>query len=369
MKCTTYILQRIITFFVISFAVSLNASSYPIDIVYTWVDGKDRDWLAAKEHYLDLELVKQKISAQQNIFFNAAIEMCNRCLAIDSASKNRFEDHEELRYSLRSLLLYAPWFNHVYVITAGHKPEWFISHPRITFIEHAKIFEHAEDLPTFNSHAIESNLHRIPNLSEHFLYFNDDVFLGSSVSPSDFFTENGNPIVLFEKGGTISTSEEVNATLYRKAWRNTNAYLDEKYKIEKRNRLCHAPFALRISYILFSEREFPQFFALNASHRFRSEEDYNITNGLLQYHWNYYNMIEKNFGISKNKMVTIYPDALLAQTLSALELLQGAHLQSFCLQDMMDESSSLSSAALRNFLESRYPTVAPWEIESLCKNH
>ena len=33
-------------------------------------------------------------------------------------------------------------------------------------------------LPTFSSPAIEANLHRIPGLSEHFLYFNDDVFLG-----------------------------------------------------------------------------------------------------------------------------------------------------------------------------------------------
>jgi hypothetical protein len=33
-------------------------------------------------------------------------------------------------------------------------------------------------LPTFSSPAIEANLHRIAGLSEHFLYFNDDVFLG-----------------------------------------------------------------------------------------------------------------------------------------------------------------------------------------------
>ena len=52
-----------------------------------------------------------------------------------------------------------------------------MDHPRLTIITHEDIFENTAHLPTFSSPAIESNLWRIPGLSEKFLYFNDDVFI------------------------------------------------------------------------------------------------------------------------------------------------------------------------------------------------
>ena len=39
-----------------------------------------------------------------------------------------------------------------------------------------------------SSNAIEFNIHRIPGLSEHFVYFNDDFMLGSPVSIEDFYS-------------------------------------------------------------------------------------------------------------------------------------------------------------------------------------
>ena len=38
-------------------------------------------------------------------------------------------------------------------------------------------------LPTHNSHAVESQLHSIAGLAEHFLYSNDDMFFGRPISP------------------------------------------------------------------------------------------------------------------------------------------------------------------------------------------
>ena len=49
-----------------------------------------------------------------------------------------------------------------------------------------------EYLPTFNINSIELNFHRIPELSDQFVYFNDDMFLISLVQKSDFF-ENEKP--------------------------------------------------------------------------------------------------------------------------------------------------------------------------------
>jgi hypothetical protein len=84
-----------------------------------------------------------------------------------------------------------PWVNHVYVVTADQVPKWLdVSHPKLTMVSHREIFP-AEYLPTFNSSAIEARLHHIPGLSEHYLYFNDDVCAGRPLQPTVFFTPNG----------------------------------------------------------------------------------------------------------------------------------------------------------------------------------
>ena len=56
-----------------------------------------------------------------------------------------------------------------------------------------RISYHQKYLPTFNSHTIELNFHRIPGLSEQFVYFNDDFLLTGPCAPEDFF-RNGLPV-------------------------------------------------------------------------------------------------------------------------------------------------------------------------------
>nr|XP_031827521.1 N-acetylglucosamine-1-phosphotransferase subunits alpha/beta isoform X2 [Nomia melanderi] len=103
-----------------------------------------------------------------------------------------FSDKDELRYSLRSLEMYAPWVRHVYIVTNGQIPSWLdMDNPRVTLVTHEDIFLNKSDLPTFSSPAIESHIHRIPGISDKFLYFNDDVMLGAEVWPEDFITQAG----------------------------------------------------------------------------------------------------------------------------------------------------------------------------------
>lgn len=93
------------------------------------------------------------------------------------------------RYSLRSLEVNAPWIRNIYIVTNGQVPSWLdTTNPRVHIITHAMIFPNASFLPTFSSPAIEMNLHRIPGLSDYFIYFNDDVFLGRPVFPYDFMS-------------------------------------------------------------------------------------------------------------------------------------------------------------------------------------
>lgn len=107
----------------------------------------------------------------------------------DRTSRSRYEDNEELRYSLRSVDEFAPWIRRVYLVTNGQVPAWLrLDHPRLRVVTHRDIFANASHLPTFNSAAIEMHLHRIPGLSRFFIYMNDDVFFGAPVYPDDFFT-------------------------------------------------------------------------------------------------------------------------------------------------------------------------------------
>ena len=112
----------------------------------------------------------------------------------DAHAKGRFADNGELKYSLRSLSLYAPWIRNVYIVTDNQCPAW-INREYVTIVDHKEIFPEFASLPCFSSRAIELCVHRIGNLSEHFLLFNDDCFLGSMVFPNDFFLEKGDPVL------------------------------------------------------------------------------------------------------------------------------------------------------------------------------
>ncbi len=133
-----------------------------IDIVVTWVDGNDPEWL------------KEKAKFTSNKEDN-------------SATSNRFRDWDLTRYWFRGIEKYAPWVNHVFFVTCGHYPEWLnLDNPKLVFVKHEDYIP-AEVLPTFNSNTIEMYMHKIDGLSEKFVLFNDDQFLISPTSPRDFF--------------------------------------------------------------------------------------------------------------------------------------------------------------------------------------
>lgn len=140
--------------------------NYPIDFVIMWVDGNDPDWRREKNLY-DTE--------------------------IDGDKRNiRYRDWSNLQYWFRSVEKFAPWVNKIHFVTWGHYPSWLnVNHPKVNLVSHTD-FISKEFLPTFNSRAIEVNLHRIEGLSEHFVYFNDDMFITKPVKRSDFF-KNGLP--------------------------------------------------------------------------------------------------------------------------------------------------------------------------------
>ncbi|CAG5927464.1 N-acetylglucosamine-1-phosphotransferase subunits alpha/beta [Menidia menidia] len=109
----------------------------------------------------------------------------------EDVSASRFEDNEELRYSLRSVEKHAPWVRHIFIVTNGQIPSWLnLDNPRVTVVSHQDIFLNDSHLPTFSSPAIETHIHRIPGLSQRFIYLNDDVMFGKDVWPDDFYSHS-----------------------------------------------------------------------------------------------------------------------------------------------------------------------------------
>ncbi|KAK8790856.1 hypothetical protein WA158_005487 [Blastocystis sp. Blastoise] len=148
-----------------------------IDVVYTWVNGSDPIWF--KQMY---EYKKQYL--HEKLHDNETLEMEDMAI-----SQNRYRDNNELKYSFRSLFTYAPWIRKVYLVTNGQIPSWLdINNKKIQVVTHEEIFTNKTHLPTFSSPAIETHLHQIPGLSDWFLYFNDDVMLGSVTWPQDFLS-------------------------------------------------------------------------------------------------------------------------------------------------------------------------------------
>lgn len=104
--------------------------------------------------------------------------------------------NNELKYSLRSIETYAPWINKIYILmNSKTQPSWIKENDKIIIVGHTETFPSFKYLPNINSNAIETTISNIPGLSEHYIYFNDDFFLGNNVKYTDFFTSDGKAIV------------------------------------------------------------------------------------------------------------------------------------------------------------------------------
>ncbi len=138
-----------------------------IDFVITWVDGNDPKWLEEQRRYLK----ESDLPGNQ---------------------KYRYRDMGTLRYWFRAVETYAPWVNRIHFITWGHLPEWLnTDYKKLNIIKHSDYIPN-EYLPTFNARVINMNIHRIKELSEQFVLFDDDMFLNDYVT-EEFFFKNGLP--------------------------------------------------------------------------------------------------------------------------------------------------------------------------------
>ncbi len=309
---------------------------FPVDAVYTWVDGADPRWRARRAELLDEPYHEQ------------------------AANEERFLSRDELRYSLRSLHLYAPWIRHVHLVTDRQVPEWLVeSHPSLTVVDHRDLFTDPTALPTFNSHAIESRLHHIDGLSEHFLYFNDDFFLGSPLTPQDFFLANGMsrffPSQALLPTG-VPSAEDLPSSA---AGMNNRTLLEQRFGVTVTQKMRHIPYPLRRSVLAEIEREIPEQHRATMRSRLRSITDISIPASL------YHHYAFLTGRAVPGRLRYNYFDLAQPQTPVRLDrLLRTRNRQAFCLNDTVTPPGTdpaARSATVTAFLAAYFPVPGPLE--------
>ncbi|WP_296604726.1 stealth conserved region 3 domain-containing protein [Nocardioides sp.] len=316
---------------------TVDECRFPIDVVYTWVDGNDTAWNDAREQRL--------------------ATLTGTALTRESSGRARFVSRDELRYSMRSVHLFAPWVRRIHLVTAGQVPDWLdTSHPAIRVVDHREILP-PDVLPTFNSHAIETALHHVPDLTEHFVYLNDDVFLGRPVRPEIFFSPSG-LFAAFMSPTQVGLDDVPGAAPYLKAAWNNRRLLQQAFGVVTTHNLAHTPHPHRRSVLDEIEQRFAEEVAGTAAAPFRSDTDVSMLSSLAQH----YGLVTGTAvrGEADFEFVNLSNSDLNRQ----LNQLSKRRRDFFCLGDHHDYAmvAARVDQELSSFFSAYFPVAAPWEI-------
>jgi hypothetical protein len=308
----------------------------PIDVVYTWVDGADPEWAARRD---------ERLAAADHVRREARDDI-------------RFADHGELRFSLRSIEQFLPWVRTVHLVTAGQRPDWIVDdHPQLRFVDHRDILE-PDALPTFNSLAIETALHRIDGLSDSYLYFNDDVFAGRPVTPRDFFVNANLSRFFLQARAALDpaprTEDDPPAVA---ADKNVRELLDQRLGRRFSTLLAHTPHPQQRALLAEIEQQFPDDVARTRRSPFRSADDVAMATAMHHY-----------YGFFTGRTVPArmrYRGVTLggADLKDRLRLVTERRPQAFCLNDTLVDAPEPARKArlVGRFLERYFPEPSSFE--------
>jgi hypothetical protein len=310
--------------------------TFDVDMVFSWVDAGSMEWQRAR-----------------------AKRMSSYVVGEGDDNEARFRQLDELKYALRSVHLFAPWVRKIFIVTDSVRPAWLAEHPKVTVVRSEQFFSDTSVLPTHNSMAVESQLHHIPGLSEHFIYSNDDMFFGRSVRPELFFTSGG--LTKFLEGSNrIGMGENaVERSGFENAARVNRQLLQDRFGKLTTRHLEHAAAPLRKSVMAELENEFAAEFKATMSSTFRASTNISVTNSL--YH--YYALLTGR-ALRNESATAQYVDTTTGAGLRSLDkLLRKRSFDCFCLNDgsFPEVPADERATAVQLFLERYFSVPAPWE--------
>lgn len=311
--------------------VGIDEVRFPIDAVYTWVDGDDPTMAAKRRRYT--------LNAEANI-------------AGREVGLSRYTSHDELKYSLRSLQMYAGFIRHIFIVTDGQRPDWLDPDAAgVTVVDHRDIFP-AAALPVFNSHAIESRLHHIEGLSEHYLYFNDDVFINGPVQPEYFFYGSGIARIPFSPFKLGVGEPRALEPAPNSAGKNARKLILKAHGRYITHKSLHTPHPqIRSVLTEIADAGFEEFDRTTYS-RFRSADDV-ATAATLHHHWALFTGRAVP-GEYKFRYVDVGKPGMQARL---ARLADGEDVDFFCLNDVDTDEVTRDAVRklIRSFLDRRFP--------------
>ena len=326
-----------------------------IDFVLTWVDGADPEW--QKEKYA--RMLKLGVISEAD------------------DRPERYRDWGILPYWFRGVEKFAPWVRTIHFVTYGHLPAWMnVNHPKLHIVNHSDYIPY-KYLPTFNSHTIEWNFHKISGLSEKFVYFNDDIFLLKAVKPTDFFIDSKPVDMLALQPDVANADDSVMPYIYL-----NNAMVLAKY-FDKRENMKKQPWAYfhpgyPLMYLVNNalEMAFPRFTGFYTvhgpaplmkqtyetlwrlepelldhvcSHPFRNKED------VSQYVLREYEKLNQNFVPRNTKKFCRYYD-LDADNSKLTSMIEGQKCPVVCIND---SNHSIPYDRVKNQLDTAFRQILP----------
>lgn len=311
--------------------------TFPIDAVYTWVDGDDPAWINSK---------RRREAEMSGVEYHE-----------EANHEARFRSRDELKYSLRSLQMFAPWFRKIFIVTAGQVPNWLdTSDPRIEIVDHADIYPQGDCLPTFNSNSIISRLHHIRDLSEHYVYINDDVFFGRDLGPERFFTPTGiakvSPSNNRRPFGESTLLDEPHFNLTR----NIRRLLKERFGVTVSRAIKHTPHPQLKSVHFAMEADFKKEYEQTWASPFRDHRDI-VADQLHHYYaqitgraiptrlrYHYINILDDNYRLTMENTLRL------------------RDRDTFCINDApVAGATPIEDEFVTQFLESYFPIKSDFE--------
>lgn len=227
--------------------------SFDVDVVYTWVNHNDSDWTA----------LYSCARAEANLAPDTHVSVDNLA---------RFQNRDEIVYSIASVKKYAPWVRNIFVVTNCALPPGLLGDSIVQAVSHEEIFPDPGVLPSFNSRAIESNLHLIPGVAERMLYFNDDFFLCSPMEPTDFFTQDGKAYI-FPSPHDVPYGVTKGLRPIDFGALNACDLLIRDYGYKPQKKLHHSPYPLLKTNLIELEEQYASLFQSTRAHKFRDSSD------------------------------------------------------------------------------------------------
>ena len=318
------------------FAAHASDVTFDIDMVFSWVEGSDPEFLERR-----------------------AEQMSGYVAGEGDDAEARIRQIDELKYALRSVNMFAPWVRRIFIATDSRPPAWLAEHPKITIVRAEEHFSDPEALPTFSSHAVESQLHNIPELSEYFLYSNDDMFFGRPVKATMFFSPGGITRFIEAKTRIGLGANDPTRSGFENAARVNRQLIKERFGQVITRHLEHTAVPLRKSVLRQMESEFPEDFARTQASQFRSATDISVTNSFYHYY-----ALMAGRAVQQEKAKVLYVNTTTREGLDLLPVLRKKRgYDFFCLNDSSfpEVSAQERTERVTSFLERYYPIPAPWE--------